>query len=77
MAISALFCYVAKFTSSDCASILPFFFYIPINCWMKKALGDEKVWKNTVSCHRLDKGLQISCKGYRVVGNMAPIKIPV
>lgn len=40
MAVPALFCYVAQFTSSDCASILLSFFYIPINCWMKKALRE-------------------------------------
>lgn len=40
-----LFCYVAQFTSSDCASIW-LFFYIPMSCWMKKASGAEKVWKN-------------------------------
>lgn len=45
MVIPALFCYVVQFTSSDHASIL-IFFCIPINCWMKKALGAEKVWKN-------------------------------
>lgn len=42
--IPALFCCVAQFTS-DCASIL-LFFYIPINCWMEKALEAEKVWNN-------------------------------